>query len=111
MTVTSNPPAAPVTRPQFGAQRNWAPEIVVLIVALIACAWWIVGLHGEKPAEKTDLHYPFIAVAVVLTGFCALAGYLTKDGRIDGILIDDRNRVSLSRLQWVAWLIVLQPRQ
>ena len=27
--------------------------------------------------------------------------------RIDGILIDDRNRVSLSRFQWVVWLLLI----
>jgi hypothetical protein len=102
MTIT-NP--TPEPRQQFGAQRQWGGIIALLILLLIVCAWWIVSLYSD-PGKSANLHSPFIAIAAVLTGFSALAGYLIN-GRIDGILIDDRNRISLSRLQWVAWLIVL----
>jgi hypothetical protein len=42
----------------------------------------------------------------LFAALCMVAGILVN-GRIDGVLIDDRNRISLERAQWVAWLIVL----
>jgi hypothetical protein len=48
----------------------------------------------------------WIAVALLLVALCVVAGLLVN-GRPDGILISDRNRISLERTQWVAWLIVL----
>jgi hypothetical protein len=35
-----------------------------------------------------------------------IAGVLVN-GRVDGILIDERHRLSLSRFQWVLWFVVL----
>jgi hypothetical protein len=42
----------------------------------------------------------------VLVAFCAVAGCVVNK-RIDGIFIDERNRISLARLQWVAWIVVI----
>jgi hypothetical protein len=44
---------------------------------------------------------------LVLVGFCIFAGLNASAGRIDGILIDDRNRVSLSRFQWIMWFVLI----
>jgi hypothetical protein len=104
MAIADPMPGAGAQRQQAAAHQ-WGSVILLLILLLIGCAVWIAMLRPDT-ADKTNLHAPFIAVAVVLTGFCAWSGYLVN-GRIDGILIDDRNRLSLSRLQWVAWFIVL----
>jgi hypothetical protein len=47
-----------------------------------------------------------VVVELVLIGLCLVAGLMVHS-RIDGILIDDRNRISLSRFQWVVWLVLI----
>ena len=79
--------------------KQWSSLSAILVLLLIACAVWIW-------VAPSRLQYEWLAVAATLTSLCAAAGILVN-GRPDGIFIDDRNRMSLSRLQWVAWLVVL----
>jgi hypothetical protein len=74
---------------------------LLLLIALVLCGWWI-----ENIKTIGHLKTPWIVVMAVLVIVCAFAGHLVN-GRIDGILIDDRNRISLSRFQWVIWLIIV----
>jgi hypothetical protein len=62
--------------------------------------------HFGVPKNTDYTRVQFLAVMAILLALCMLAGYLVKN-RIDGILIDDRNRISLSRFQWVLWFILL----
>jgi hypothetical protein len=94
------------TPQQNAARRQWSWFTAGLILALIAVAVWIAKSTDAANPAATSLQYQWVFVAAILTAFCALSGYLIN-GRFDGILIDDRNRVSLSRLQWVTWFIVL----
>lgn len=81
---------------------------ILLIVALMRCVILIIYQRPRSDAREVqaNLRGSWIAVTVVLTAFCIRAGLLVN-GRAAGILIDDRNWMSLSRLQWVAWFSVL----
>lgn len=81
------------------ATGKWGWLTLLFLIALALCALWISN-------DPQHLQYQWIVVSAVIVGMCMFAGWLVN-GRVDGILIDDRNRISLSRLQWVAWFIVL----
>lgn len=81
------------------ATGPWGGLTLLFLIALGLCALWIVNVQNA-------LQYQWIVVSAVILAMCVFAGWMVN-GRIDGILIDDRNRISLSRLQWVAWFIVL----
>jgi hypothetical protein len=74
---------------------------LLLVIALVICGWWI-----EQIKVVGHLKSPWVVVMAVLVALCAFAGCLVNR-RIDGILIDDRNRISLSRFQWVMWVIIV----
>jgi hypothetical protein len=80
---------------------KWSILTAVFVVALFWCAW--VVAHNTPAGQ---LKCPWIVVMVILVLLCILAGYMIN-GRIDGILIDERNRISLSRFQWVMWVIII----
>jgi hypothetical protein len=84
--------------------KAWGSLTLLLLIAIAGCATWI-AISGIA-ADHSDLRWQFVVVAVILVGLCIVAGILVN-GRPAGILIDDRNRMSLERVQWVAWIIVL----
>lgn len=94
------------TPQQNAARQQWSWFTAGLILALIAAAVWIAKSTDTANPPDANLQFQWVVVAAILIAFCALSGYLIN-GRFDGILIDDRNRVSLSRLQWVTWFVVL----
>lgn len=79
---------------------RWGWFTILFLLLLVACAIWIA--HGGL----VRLKWPWFAVMAILVGMSMYAGCMIN-GRIDGILIDDRNRISLSRFQWVMWLVIL----
>src|SRR5262245_40216968 len=77
-----------------------------LFAALIVCGAWIYA-RGQNQANY-QIHAQYVVVMLVLLVFCAIAGrWLMNTRRFDGILIDERNRISLSRFQWVMWLALI----
>jgi hypothetical protein len=88
------------------AQQNSQFGLLTLafLAALIACGYWITRSAWAYHAQ--DIHDQWLIVEASLLVLCMIAGYIAK-GRIDGILIDEQNRISLERTQWIAWLIVL----
>ena len=84
---------------------RWGFFTVGLVIALVACGAWIY-FRGENQANG-QIHSQYVVVMLVLVGFCVIAGLNTDATRIDGILIDDRNRISLSRYQWVMWFVLI----
>jgi hypothetical protein len=83
------------------SQKAWGPLTLLLLILLAGCAVWIA-----RSADSADIRWQWGVVLAIILGLCVLAGFLVN-GRPEGILIDDRNRMSLERVQWVAWLIVL----
>lgn len=84
--------------------RKWGLLTVLFVLALAACAWWIAITAPSKDAGL--LKWQFVVVELVLVALCVFAGLLVNS-RMDGILIDDRNKISLSRFQWVVWVILI----
>jgi hypothetical protein len=78
--------------------RKWGVFVIAVVVALALCAWWIAAT--KSPAW---VQWQFVIVEFLLIALCIVA----NAGRVDGILIDDRNRISLSRFQWVVWLVLI----
>lgn len=85
-------------------KQPWGWLTAAFVAAIVACGVWLT--------RSAWSHYPFhiiqqwLAVEAALIGLCMWAGYIVN-GRLDGILIDEQNRMSLERTQWVAWFIVL----
>src|SRR5437764_10021945 len=79
---------------------RWGSLVLIFVAVLGFCGIWILYPYPDS------LRVKWIIVSLVIIGQCAAAGYMVNN-RIDGILIDDRNRISLERFQWVGWLIVL----
>ena len=74
---------------------------VVLAVGLAV----IIGI----PVQHWLVDWPIVNWALdlaILGGFLLAVGIATN-GRLDGVLIDERNKVSLSRLQTAAWSVVV----
>jgi len=82
--------------------RKWGVFVIAVVVALALCAWWIAAT--KSPAW---VQWQFVIVEFLLIALCIVAGLMVNAGRVDGILIDDRNRISLSRFQWVVWLVLI----
>jgi hypothetical protein len=81
--------------------KAWGSLTLLLLILLAACAVWI-----GKSTDHSQLRWQYIAVTAILVALCIVAGVLVN-GRLEGVLISDRNRMSLARVQWVAWMIVL----
>src|SRR5205085_5661281 len=79
---------------------RWGSLVLIFVAVLGFCGVWILYPYPDS------LRVKWIVISLVIIGQCAVAGYMVNY-RIDGILIDDRNRISLERFQWIAWLIVL----
>jgi hypothetical protein len=75
---------------------------LVFILALAAIGCGIVASGKSLTAAESG----FALTMFVLLALCITAGKYVK-GRSDGILIDERNRISLSRLQWVMWFLLI----
>jgi hypothetical protein len=68
---------------------------VVLLVVIV-----LVGLRLEQRAHA------WVMILVLMTAFAVLNGHGVT-GALWGILIDSRNKMSLSRLQMLAWTLVV----
>jgi hypothetical protein len=84
-------------------RTGWALLTLLLLILLAACAVWVAEI---KVPKGTLIQWQWIAVLFTFLALCIIAGILVN-GRADGILISDRNRLSLERFQWVAWLVIL----
>lgn len=86
--------------------KTWG-GITVIAFLLLALNGYLIAHEARWPAgTETILVWYWLATLVILLLLCVAAGYLVKNRSI-GILIDERNRISLSRLQWVIWFAVL----
>lgn len=85
---------------------GWGGVTLLGVVLLGACSAWIAGESNIPTGTPTILLWQWAAVLASLLIVSVLAGHLAN-GRWIGVFIDERNRISLGRLQWMAWFLVL----
>jgi hypothetical protein len=82
------------------AQKKAAALAVLAIVAGAAANIWLAPQHGMMKVVA------WLATMAMVALLCGCIGKAIA-GSWDGVLIDGRNRVSLSRLQMLAWTLLI----
>jgi hypothetical protein len=85
---------------------GWGGVTLLGVVLLGACSAWIAAESNIPSGSPTILLWQWGAVLASLLIVSVIAGHLANDRWI-GVFIDERNRISLARLQWLAWFLVL----
>src|SRR5262245_20912403 len=99
--VNPQPPAEPAPPPPRAQARGWQSSHTFATVALaigIAVIGWIVPF--------TSVRLAWALILALLIAFLLVAGDGIT-GRWAGVLIDERNKMSLSRFQLVLWTALL----
>jgi hypothetical protein len=86
---------------KFLSTLGWGGATLVGVVLLGANAFWIA-----YASRSGLLGLQWLCVLLSLAIVCVIVGSLAN-GRLIGIFVDERNRISLSRFQWVLWFLVL----
>jgi hypothetical protein len=92
------PPQATQGQASGAILKHFGWLIPLLLGVLAGIGSWA---EGSGPPRVI-----FAAIVLVLVGFCIVVGKLLCN-RLDGILVDDRCRLSLSRFQWLVWFVVI----
>jgi hypothetical protein len=109
----------------FGAPRAWLPtatgagdclrawqEATTAVLHGSAGDWWsqvkrwLAGLTVASAGQAFSLRMPMLVMMAALV-LLALSAGLGVLGRPLGLFIDGRNRMSLTRIQFAVWLVVL----
>jgi hypothetical protein len=85
---------------------GWGRVTALAVVLLAACAYWIASEARIPSGSATIILWQWAAVFASLLVVSLIAGCMAQQ-RFIGVLIDERNRISLSRVQWLAWFLVL----
>ena len=72
-------------------------SLIAIIIAIV-----LLGLL----IPSTQIVWAWIGTLVLLTGFATVAGHGIL-GLWRGLLVDERNKMSLSRLQMILWTIIV----
>jgi hypothetical protein len=94
----------PSTGGRTASARSWLGQTLLFVGLMAACGAWIAVSAWHRSAG--NIRTQWLAVEATLITLCVVAG-LATNGRADGIFIDEENRISLSRVQWAAWFVVL----
>lgn len=96
--------AAYSERPLWRAWHSFWLGIILVAISVIGISLPRTG--GELGFLGQRAVIAWLAIAALMAAFAAVAGHgLT--GLARGVLIDDRHRVSLSRLQMLAWTVLV----
>ncbi|MFZ0926097.1 MAG: hypothetical protein WCE82_06250 [Halobacteriota archaeon] len=68
----------------------------------------LLGVAGIHVTSLLEMYIIWLIVFAATTTLLIAAGHGTK-GRLSGLLIDERNRMSASRLQIIMWTLVILP--
>jgi hypothetical protein len=90
------------TRPSVYTNPRAHSHFLAQVGILAAIGW--VGFH-VGPSDFTRAQ-GWILILTLMTGFAVVAGH-GMTGYWRGILVDNRNRMSLARLQLLAWTLVV----
>jgi hypothetical protein len=91
----------------FGKSHGFwilAGAVALLGAINLSMAGTVLNVLGLTIGRATA----WLLSTLIFVGLLAYVGQLLS-GRLDGVFIDDRNRVSLSRLQLVLWTVLLAP--
>lgn len=91
---------------KIAASLGWGGVTLLGVLLLGTNAVWIAHEAKLPSGTATILVWQWLSVLASLLLVSVFAGYLASERAI-GIFIDDRNRVSLARVQWVAWFLLL----
>jgi hypothetical protein len=86
---------------KFFSTLGWGGATLIGVVLLGANAFWIA-----YASRSGLLGLQWLCVLASLVIVCVIVGSLAN-GRLIGIFVDERNRISLARFQWVLWFLVL----
>jgi hypothetical protein len=98
-TIPASQPAATAAGPAAKWTR-WHTVAQLLIIIAIA----VVGV--ATPAWNMNRLASWLIIVALFLAFLFVVGHGIT-GRLQGLLIDERNKMSLSRLQMVAWTLVI----
>ncbi len=86
--------------PPLSKSRARIESILLLLIIVVAA---LIGLRWKPTAHAAKI---WITYLVLLVAFAAIAGHVIT-GVWRGVLIDSRNKISLSRLQMLMWTVLL----
>jgi hypothetical protein len=84
---------------------GYTAALIAIVLAFVAYAVFRIIQKSTDPSNNIT---NWIIMTALLTLFMAVVGYGIT-GRVSGILIDEANTMSLSRLQMVLWTLVILP--
>jgi hypothetical protein len=102
-TAIPDPASGPAWQSQPLPRRTWkfwhTVGLLAIVLAIVAIGLW-------TPSAPTPRVWAWLGTLVLLTLFAIVAGHGVI-GLWLGLLIDERNRISLSRLQMILWTILV----
>ena len=78
--------------------KSFTGAAMLSLIAIPVVGWWGVTAHSERAA--------WLGIALLMTLFVAISGK-SLTGRWQGILVNERNVMSLARFQMTVWTLVL----
>lgn len=94
----STAPSQPAALARSTPWNGWHNVGLLLVIVAIALLGWLVPDQARQ--------YAYVAILVLLGVFLVIVGHGII-GEWWGVLIDDRNKISLSRLQMALWTILV----
>lgn len=86
-------------------KQGWGWGVLIPIAAIVVIGIWLpVGPQGIKAGVRMALSWT--AIGILMFVILALIGNAVNKGPF-GVLIDNRNMMSLSRLQIILWTVVI----
>lgn len=107
--IATAPPAGPVPV-LVPASRTWTQwhtaALAVITVVVIGAGLLIPSAAQAQHGQPSPRLWSWLETLILLAAFVTIAGHGIT-GLWRGALIDDRNKMSLSRLQMIVWTIVV----
>jgi hypothetical protein len=96
-TLANVPAAATLPAPQWSRWHTVAQLLIIVLIGVVGVA---------TPAWNMSRLASWLIIVVLFLAFLVVVGHGIT-GRPQGLLIDDRHKMSLSRLQMVLWTVVI----
>jgi hypothetical protein len=87
---------------QTSWSRGHTIVLALVVVALISIGFAFPNAAWKFVVPELSLRTRFAIVIIFISIFMAVVGH-GINGRVDGVFIDSRNRISLSRFQMILW--------